>query len=52
MKEYSKLLYQRKQTKLQWLQNPSQTTGDSLSNVRWKTIKLSGTKKGISEIKH
>jgi hypothetical protein len=33
----SKLLYQGKQAKLQWLQNPSKTNGDNLNNVRHKT---------------
>jgi len=35
--ECSKLLDQRKQAKLQWLQNPSQTNGDNLNNVRCET---------------
>jgi hypothetical protein len=35
--ECLKLLDARKQAKLQWLQNPVQITGDSLSNVRRKT---------------
>jgi hypothetical protein len=30
----SKLLDQRKQTKLQWLQDPSEINGDNLNNVR------------------
>jgi hypothetical protein len=30
----SKLLDQRKQAKLQWLQNPSEINGDTLNNVR------------------
>jgi hypothetical protein len=30
----SKLLDQRKQAKLQWLQDPSEINGDNLSNVR------------------
>jgi hypothetical protein len=29
----SKLLYQRKQAKFQWLQDPSEINGDSLHNV-------------------
>jgi hypothetical protein len=29
----TKLLYQRKQTKLQWLQDPSEINGDNLNNV-------------------
>jgi len=32
--ECSKLLHQRKQTKLQWLQNSSQINGDNMNNVR------------------
>jgi hypothetical protein len=35
--ECSKLLDQRKWGKLQWLQNPSQTSEDNLNNVRCKT---------------
>jgi hypothetical protein len=31
---YSKLLEQRKQAKLQWLQDPSETNGYNLNNVR------------------
>jgi hypothetical protein len=30
----SELLHQRKQAKLQWLQDPSQISGDNLNNVR------------------
>jgi hypothetical protein len=30
----SKLSHQRKQTKFQWLQDPSQTNGDSMNNIR------------------
>jgi hypothetical protein len=32
--ECSKLLDQRKQAKLQWLQDPSEINGDNLNNVR------------------
>jgi hypothetical protein len=35
--ECSKLLDQRKQAKLQWLQNPSEVNGDNLNNVRRET---------------
>jgi hypothetical protein len=35
--ECSKLLDQQKQTKLQWLQNPSQINGDNLQNLRCET---------------
>jgi hypothetical protein len=31
---YSKLLHQRKQAKLQWLQDPSEINGDNQKNVR------------------
>jgi hypothetical protein len=37
MEECSKLLDQRKQAKLQWLQNRSQRNGDNLNNVRRET---------------
>jgi hypothetical protein len=43
--ECSKLLYQRKQAKLQWIHNPSQINGDNLKNVRHGTSKPSVTKK-------
>jgi hypothetical protein len=33
----SKLLEQRKQAKLQWLQDPSEINGDNLNNVRLET---------------
>jgi hypothetical protein len=42
-KKHSKLLNQRKQAKLQWLQNPSQTNGDNMNNICMKLAKLSGT---------
>jgi hypothetical protein len=32
----SKLLDQRKQAKLQWLQNPSELNGDNLNSVRYE----------------
>jgi hypothetical protein len=35
--ECSKLIDQWKQTKLQWLQNPNQISGDNLQNLRRKT---------------
>jgi hypothetical protein len=35
-KGYSELLDQRKQVKLQWLQDQSEINGDKLSNVRWE----------------
>jgi hypothetical protein len=33
----SELIYQRKQAKLQWLQNPSQINGHNLQNLRRET---------------
>jgi uncharacterized protein YaaR (DUF327 family) len=33
----SKSLDQRKQTKLQWLQDPSEINGNNLRNVRWES---------------
>jgi hypothetical protein len=36
-KECLKLLDQRKQAKLQWLQNPSKINGDNLNNIRLET---------------
>jgi hypothetical protein len=33
-KGWSKLLGQRKQTKLQWLQDPGEINGNNLNNVR------------------
>jgi hypothetical protein len=35
--ECSKLIDQQKQSKLQWLQNPSQINGDNLKNIRQET---------------
>jgi hypothetical protein len=35
--ECSKLLDQRKQAKLQWLQDPSKINGDNLNNIRCET---------------
>jgi hypothetical protein len=40
----SKLLDQRKQAKLQWLQDPSEINGDNLSNVRHEATHISGIK--------
>jgi hypothetical protein len=34
---YSKLLDQKKQAKLQWLQDPNEVNGDNLKNVRRET---------------
>jgi hypothetical protein len=44
--EYSELLHQRKQAKLQWLQNPSQSNGDNLNNVRHEPSRTFRNKKG------
>jgi hypothetical protein len=41
----SKLLVQRKQAKLQWLQDPSEINGDNLNNVRRETSRHFGNKK-------
>jgi hypothetical protein len=43
----SKLLDQRKQATLQWLQDPSELNGDNLNTVRCEAI--SRKEKGISE---
>jgi hypothetical protein len=43
--ECSKLIDQRKQAKLQWLQNPSQTNKDNLQNVRHETSRIFRNKK-------
>jgi hypothetical protein len=42
----SKLIDQRKQAKLQWLQNPNQTSRDNPQNVRHETSRIYGTRKG------
>jgi hypothetical protein len=41
----SKLLDQRKQAKLQWLQDPNEINGDSLNNVRRKSRRYFRNKK-------
>jgi hypothetical protein len=38
--ECSKLIDQQKQAKLQWLQNPSEISGDNLQNLRHETSHL------------
>jgi hypothetical protein len=43
--ECSKLIDQRKQAKLQWLQNPNQINRDSLQNVRHETSRIFRNKK-------
>jgi hypothetical protein len=46
----SKLLYQRQQAKLQWLQDPSKINGDNQNNVRCEASRYFMNKKwGISE---
>jgi hypothetical protein len=44
--ECSKLLDQRKQAKLQWLQDPSEINGDKLKNVRRETSRHFRSKRG------
>jgi hypothetical protein len=41
----SKLLHQRKQAKLQWLQDPSEINGDNLNNVRCRASRYFRTTK-------
>jgi hypothetical protein len=41
----SSLLDQRKEAKLQWLQNPSEINGDNLNNVRREARRYFGNKK-------
>jgi hypothetical protein len=43
--ECSKLIDQQKQAKLQWLQNPSQISGDNLQNLRLETSRTFRNKK-------
>jgi hypothetical protein len=42
----SKLLDQRNQAKLQWLQNPSEINGDNLNNIRCETSRHFRNKRG------
>ena len=42
-------LYQRKQAKMQWVQDPTQSNLDNLNNVRRKLADLSGTNERIIE---
>jgi hypothetical protein len=44
--ECTKLIYRRKQAKLQWLQNPSQVNGDNMDNVRREASRTFRTKRG------
>jgi hypothetical protein len=41
----SELLDQRKQAKLRWLQDPSETNGDNLNNVRYEAGRYFRNKK-------
>jgi hypothetical protein len=45
----SKLLDCRKQTKLQWLQDPSEINGNNLNDVRQEAWRHSKNKEGLSE---
>jgi hypothetical protein len=46
----SELLYKRKQAKLQWLQDPSEISGDNMNSVRREASRyFSDKKEGISE---
>jgi hypothetical protein len=42
----SKLLDQRKQVKLQWLQDPSEINGDNMNNIRCEATGISEIKRG------
>jgi hypothetical protein len=44
--ECSKLVDQRKQAKLQWLQNPSEANGDNVSDVRQEASRHFRKRKG------
>jgi hypothetical protein len=43
--ERSKLIDQRNQNKLQWLQSPSQINGNNPQNVRWELSRIFRNKK-------
>lgn len=43
--EYSVFMDKRKQTTLQWLQNPSQINADNINNQDIKLVDISGTKR-------
>jgi hypothetical protein len=47
-----KLLDERKQAEFQWLENPSQTNGDNLNNVRRESTRTFRKKEGIAERKN
>jgi hypothetical protein len=42
----SELLGQRKQAKLQWLQDPSKTNGDNWNNIRHDSAGILGIERG------
>jgi hypothetical protein len=44
-KKCSKLLDEKKQAKLQWLQDPSEINGDNLNNIRREANRYSGIKR-------
>jgi len=43
--ECSQYLYQRKQSEMQWVQDPNQSNADNLNDVRHETSRHSGTKR-------
>jgi hypothetical protein len=43
------ILDKRKQAKIQWIQDPSQSDVDNLNNVRRDPTDISGTKEGTFE---
>jgi hypothetical protein len=45
------VLKERKQAKLQWLQNPGQINGDNLNNVKCGTCRTSTNKREYLKIK-
>jgi hypothetical protein len=47
-KVLKKFLHERKQAKLQWLQDPSQINAHNVNNISVKQVKISGTE-GISD---
>jgi hypothetical protein len=47
--EYLGFLNQRKQTEMQWVQDPSQSNVDNLNNERHEARRYFNKKEGISE---
>ena len=45
--ECSQFLDQRKQAKVQWLNDPNQSNVDNLNSVEWNLVDISGTKKKL-----